>query len=437
MKISVFGLGYVGGVSCGCLTALGHEIVGVDVNAAKVEMINQGIAPVSEPGLDGLVADGVAVKRLWATTHGELAVRCSDAAMLCVGTPSTRDGSPSADQLETVCREIGIALRDRREPFTVFVRSTALPPTHDRLVELLETTSGHAVGGPILRYVCHPEFLREGTAVRDFHDPPHIVFGISNDGCRDVCAKLYPALTASTCYVSPAVAAMLKYASNCFHAVKVTFGNEIGMLARQYGIDARTVMELFCEDRKLNISPQYLKPGAPLGGSCLPKDVRAVLNSGRNAAIDLPLLEGTLISNNSQIDWIVARLSERREGPIGVVGLAFKEGTDDVRESPLVRVVEALLARGHPVTVYDAHLSVSELVGTNRCFALKKLPHLAELLTGELREVVATAGTLLVAHKLSEEAWAEVLPLCTQHRILDLAGVRCLRDQAGYEGLYW
>lgn len=436
MRISVFGLGYVGAVSCGCLAEVGHELVGVDINAAKVATINRGEAPVSEPGLADCLAAAVRSGRLTATDDPATAVRQSDAAIVCVGTPSGPAGDTVTTQLESVCRQIGDALRDRRAHFTVFVRSTALPPVHARLMRLLEEVSGHRVGGPMLSYVCHPEFIREGNAVHDFHRPAQIVFGISDDGCRPVCDALYPTIDTEAFYVEPAVAALVKYASNCFHALKVTFANEIGLLSREYDVDAREVMELFCEDRKLNISPSYLRPGAPFGGSCLPKDMRAAVETARRVSLDLPMLRGVLESNQRQITKLLERLLVDARCPIGVVGLTFKEGTDDVRESPMVVLVEQLLGKGHPVLIHDSDLSIETLTGANRQFALASIPHLAELLCANLEDVVTHAETLLVAHRLDPQQWGRVLPI-EGRRIIDLVGVPSLEDQAGYEGLYW
>lgn len=436
MKISVFGLGYVGAVSCGCLAALGHEIVGIDVAVPKVDLINAGRSPILEPGLAELIEQARAEDRLWATTDVAAAVAASDAAFICVGTPSSPTGGVLVTYLENVCREIGAALRGRERRFTVFVRSTGLPWVHTHLQSVLAAASGHAVGGDRLGYVCHPEFLREGSAVTDFHQPPKIVYGTEDEHSRMVAARLYPGIAAPTFFVSPGAAAMVKYADNSFHAVKVAFANEIGVMCREYSVDARAVMEIFCQDTVLNISPKYLRPGSPFGGSCLPKDLRALLDAARESAATLPMLSGVLHSNQTRIADLVGRVTTVPRRAVGLVGLAFKEGTDDVRESPAVALVEQLLGKGHPLRIYDQHLSLQSLTGANRSFALQSIPHLAELLTDDLNAVVANAEVLVVCHRLDEAHWRGV-DWPEEQRIIDLAGVEALKDRPGYEGVYW
>lgn len=436
MRISVFGLGYVGTVSCGCLAALGHEVVGIDVAQAKVDMINRGQPPIAEPGLPALVAEAVAAGRLRATSDVRTAVEQSDLAMICVGTPSSPTGGVLTTYLENVCREIGEVLRARRTRFTVFTRSTSLPEVHERLQGILAETSGHAAGGDQLGYVCHPEFLREGVAVEDFYDPPKIVFGTDDPLSRDVADRLYPGIDAAVFHVPLGVAAMVKYADNCFHAVKVTFANEIGTISREYGIDARAVMEIFCRDSKLNISPRYLKPGNAFGGSCLPKDLRALLDAARGRAADLPMLRGALRSNEAQIAKFLTRIEETPRAAVGVVGLAFKEGTDDVRESPAVAVVERLVGKGHRLHVYDRNLSLQSMIGSNRSFALQSIPHLANLLVDDLATLVEAVDVVVVNHRLEEADWGTV-GWRPDQRIVDLVGVEALRAVPGYEGLYW
>lgn len=437
MKISVFGLGYVGAVSCGCLAALGHEVVGVDVAKSKIDQINAGESPIIEPGLHELITDAVAERRLRATDDARAAIKATDVALLCVGTPSSTSGGLDTRYLKNVCRDIGQTLRERRRRFTVIVRSTSHPAVHQLLSGILEAQSDHALGGPILGYVCHPEFLREGVAVKDFYAPPKIVFGTDDELSRVVCGELYPGIEAPTFYVAPAIAAMVKYADNAFHAVKVTFGNEIGLLCRTFGVDARAVMDVFCSDTKLNISPKYLRPGMPFGGSCLPKDVRALLDLGREAAVDTPLLHGTIASNGYQVSRILDQIRTQPRASVGIVGLAFKEGTDDVRESPMVHIVEQLVGKGHPVRIYDENLSVASLVGRNRSYALESIPHLAELLEPRLDALTSTVDVLIVHQKLRPTAWESVRWRGQEQRILDVVGLDALRAVPGYEGLYW
>lgn len=435
MRISVFGLGYVGAVSCGCLARLGHQIIGVDVSEAKVRMMVAGQPPVIETGLDELLADALRHGRLHATTSVTDAVRQSEAALLCVGTPSTPSGKVNSQQLEAVCHQIGQAITEQNPAhFTVFNRSTSLPPVHDRLVEILEATTGRRIGDT-LSYVCHPEFLRESVAIEDFFNPPKIVFGCADEKSHDACRALYPTIDASVFFVTPGVASMIKYADNCFHAVKATFGNEIGMISRRFGIDSHEVMDVFCADTKLNISPKYLKPGMAFGGSCLPKDLRAILDASREEATPLPMMSGALQSNHAQVDQLLQRILSPSRPKVGIIGLSFKEGTDDVRESPMVHVVEQLCGKGHPVRIYDQHLAVAQMVGSNLSFALGSIPHLAELLSDDLDQVIAGSDLVVVAHRLSPEQWGRVA--WNGQRVIDTIRVPALENLPNYEGLYW
>jgi GDP-mannose 6-dehydrogenase len=317
----------------------------------------------------------------------------------------------------------------------VVTRSTSLPHVHDLVSGILERSSGRALGDG-LGYACHPEFLREGVAVEDFYQPPKIVFGASDPTTAEWCGRLYPGIEAPTFFVSPNVAAMIKYADNCFHALKVTFANEIGLMCKELGVDSHAVMEVFCADHKLNISPKYLKPGFAFGGSCLPKDLRAILDKARDTATDLPMLANVLTSNKAQIEALLRRVQSETRPRVGLIGLAFKEGTDDVRESPLVAVVESLSGRGHAVRIFDEHLSLQTLVGANRSFAFSAIPHLTELMTSDLADVVGNSDVLIVSHRLRPGTWASVA-FRPDQRVIDLVNVPELHQAPGYEGLYW
>lgn len=437
MRISVFGLGYVGAVSCGCLAALGHDVIGIDTFEDKVRRMANGSSPILEPGLDQIVAKAVADGKLKATTDVAEAVRESDVAFVCVGTPSTASGGVDSRYLHRVCAEIGGALRDQgREFFTVVNRSTCLPATHQALMRILEQTSG-GEAGERFGYVCHPEFLREGTAIDDFYGPPKIVFGASDLRAASKCSDLYPGIAAETFYVSPDVAAMVKYADNCFHALKVTFGNEIGLICKELQVDSHALMEIFRKDRKLNISEKYLTPGNPFGGSCLPKDLRALLDLARSTAVSLPMHAGMLESNRFQIDQLVQRIiALTGRQTVGIIGLAFKEGTDDVRESPMVSLAEQLLGKGISLRIFDEHLAMATVVGSNRSFILDAIPHLAELLSNDLEQVVGASRTLVVNHRLSADRW-QAASIRPDHNVLDLINVPELRGGANYVGLYW
>jgi GDP-mannose 6-dehydrogenase len=443
MRISIFGLGYVGAVSCGCLADLGHTIIGCDVSKAKVDLIRAGKPPIVEEGLPELLEKAIKHGRLTALTDGDEAVRTSDAALVCVGTPSTPSGGVNSVYLEAVCRQIGEAVRKHNKShFIVMSRSTSLPNIHRRLMQILEESSGRKMGEGI-GYVCHPEFLREGVSVYDFYNPPKIVFGPTDAKTAEICRGMYPAdnhpglKSCPTFFLSPEEAAMVKYADNCFHALKCTFGNEIGMICRTLGVDSHKVMDVFCADTKLNISSKYLKPGFAFGGSCLPKDLRGILDAARDTATKLPMLAGTIDSNEVQIKALLKRVISEHRPKVGIVGLAFKEGTDDVRESPIVEVVQNLTGKGHPVKIYDEHLSVQALVGANRSFAFQMVPHLAELMHTNLQDVVNWADLLIVTHRLKPQTWAGI-DFKKGQRVLDLLNVPELRKAGdGYEGLYW
>ena len=436
MRISVFGLGYVGTVSCSCLGDLGHDVIGVDVNDVKVERIGKGESPIIEDGLDEIMAKVHAAGRISACTSADDAVRDSDLALVCVGTPSTPSGGVNDEYLIRVSEQIGAAVKKHdKEFFTILNRSTGLPYIHEKMQEVLEASSGRKMGEGI-GYVCHPEFLREGVAVEDFYNPPKIVFGATDKKSEAICRELYPGIDAETFFVTPGVASMVKYADNCFHAAKVTFGNEIGMICKAMGIDSHAVMDIFCADRKLNISPRYLKPGFAYGGSCLPKDIRGILDGARQTATGLPMLSGIRDSNPLQIESLLKRIVSPDRPTVGILGLAFKEGTDDVRESPIVTLVERLCGKGHPVCIYDRYLSLANLVGENLNFALQSIPHLAELLTENMQDVVDRADIIVVSHRCTPEIWAGIKWRENQ-RVIDVINIPELHDVPGYDGLYW
>jgi GDP-mannose 6-dehydrogenase len=436
MNIAIFGLGYVGAVSCGCLAALGHRVIGVDTNKSKVERINAGAPPVAEPELGRLIENAASTGLLTATQCTQTAVESSELCLLCVGTPSTKSGGVNSVYLEEVVCQIGEVLREMSKDFYVVAnRSTAFVTIHRKLAELLESTSGKVLGESV-GYVCHPEFLREGVAVADFFDPPKIVFGLSDKRSAEMCDELYPGINARVFRVSQDTAAMVKYADNCFHAVKVTFANEIGQMCREHCVDSREVMDVFCSDTKLNISPRYLRPGAPFGGSCLPKDLRGLLDSARASAVQLPMLNGALESNRLQIEAIVKRILDKGKPRVGIVGLAFKEATDDVRESPMVAIVEALCGKGCSVRIFDRLLATENLIGSNKKFALSSIPHLERLLTTNLQELFTDGQVVVISHRLEKAAWSSIV--CPKNVIvLDLVGIDNLKELKHYEGLYW
>jgi GDP-mannose 6-dehydrogenase len=418
-----------------CLAELGHDIMGIDINPDKVKLVNSGKSPVLEPGLEELLAKHVEEGKIMATLDSEETVLNSDLCLVCVGTPSTVQGAIDSTHLVNVVTRITRTRAAHRKVCPILVRSTALPPIHRQLIQIMEDRLG---GSQPVAYVVHPEFLREGVAVNDFFDPPKIIFGCTDDVAEDACRKLYPSMDASrTFYTDPMTAAMVKYADNCFHALKVTFANEIGIVAKSMGIDSRQVMDLFCQDTKLNISPAYLRPGYAFGGSCLPKDLRAITNWSRRNMISIPMLEQVMSSNDQQIIMVLNKILAEEVRTVGLFGLAFKDGTDDLRESPMVTLAEYLHGKGKDLLIYDSALSIDALFGSNLSYALQSLPHLFKVLVKEPVVVVANSDLVIVARNFKEIDW-EKLPWREDQVIFDLLGTNKLEGiSAKTEGLYW
>ena len=436
-RIGVFGLGYVGAVSAAVFAHDGHEVTGVDPNLTKVEMINGGGSPVIEAGLDELIRDGVDGGRIRATTDAGEAVRGSDISIVCVGTPSSGNGSLDLSQVQKVCQEIGSALADATGYHVVVIRSTMLPgSTEGVVIPTLEEASGRRSGAHF--GVCvNPEFLREGTSIRDFRDPPFtLIGGMEPDSIRAV-ASLYASLRAEVIEVPIRVAEMVKYACNAFHAVKITFANEIGNICADQGIDSHRVMEVLAADTKLNISSAYLKPGFAFGGSCLPKDLRALVYQARRVDIDAPLLEAISRSNRGQIERALEMIKRTGRKRVGVLGFSFKAGTDDLRESPLVELIERLIGKGYQVRVYDRNVSLANLQGANRAYIEKEIPHIASLMAETVDDVLAASDVIVIGN--ADEAFRRALVEAgPDHTILDLVGIGCGEgSRARYEGICW
>jgi GDP-mannose 6-dehydrogenase len=438
MRVSVFGLGYVGSVSAASFAADGHDVVGVDVNADKVAAINAGKSPIVEPGLDDLLAQNVADGRLRATTNTTDAIRSTDVSLICVGTPSRRNGSLDLTHLERVSEQIGAALRDQPSYHVVVVRSTVLPgTTHEVVIPTLERESGKTYGEGFGVSV-NPEFLREGTALKDFRKPPLTLVGHNHASDAGGTIALYQAIDAPLMTTSIRVAEMMKYTSNTWHAVKVCFANEIGNLCKKLGIDSHEVMDIFCRDEKLNLSPTYLKPGFAFGGSCLPKDVRALQYRAKEVDVDLPMISQILPSNRMQIQHGLDQVLETGKKQIGLLGFSFKAGTDDLRESPIVILAEALLGKGLSLRIYDRNVSLAKLVGANKDYIEKQIPHLSSLLCRTIDEVIASSEVIVVGNPSPEfvEALTHTRP---NQIVIDL--VRLPIDgslvPAEYRGLCW
>jgi len=437
MRISVFGLGYVGSVSAACLARLGHTVIGVDVDADKVAAIRTGKSPIIEPELPELIRSAVTQDRLSATTSAQEAVDSTDLTLVCVGTPSQENGSLDLSYVRRACMDIGGALRSVNRPHTVIVRSTMLPGSTDSVViPALESASGKQEGQSFT-VLYNPEFMREGSSVRDFFNPPKIVFGTRDSSHQSIPSGLYSGLLAPTFHTSIRCAEFLKYVDNAFHALKVVFANEIGSLARQFGIDSHEVMRLFCADTTLNISPAYLKPGFAFGGSCLPKDLRALTYAARAHDVDVPLLGSILPSNESQLRQGLQRILGYRKRHIGFFGVSFKPHTDDLRESPIVYLVEHLLGKGLSVRIYDESISPGLLKGSNRRYIEEHLPHFMSLFVHDMGELVEKSEVIVFCHKTP---WADAVlkSLHAEQIVLDLTRVTdSVQACARYEGMSW
>jgi GDP-mannose 6-dehydrogenase len=438
VKISVFGLGYVGCVSAACLASDGHTVVGVDINALKVDLVEQGLSPVVEPGLSELVAEGVGEGRLRVARTGADAVHETDVTMITVGTPSNRNSSIHLGHLENTCREIGAALRTKDDYHHVIVRSTVLPgTTRDVVVPLLEETSGKRASRGFGVYM-NPEFMREGTAIDDYYRPSFIVFGGEAGGDAGIAERIYDAVEAPLIHTTLETAEMIKYVCNAFHALKVAFGNEIGSLAKAYGVDGQEVMEIFCRDNRLNISPAYLKPGFAFGGSCLPKDLRALVYGAKQNDVDAALLSSVLESNRQHIEKGVQLVEATGRRRVGVLGISFKPGTDDVRESPIVALVETLIGRGYEVSIHDRTVDPEQLVGANKAFLERELPHIAALMRPSVGDVLESSDVVVIAN--GDSAFRDVARQVSNGQIvIDLVGTaRPNREIDGsYEGICW
>jgi GDP-mannose 6-dehydrogenase len=438
MRVSVFGLGYVGCVSAAAFAADGHSVIGVDVNPDKVGAVNAGHSPIVEPGLDDLLAQATADGRLRATTDTAAAIRDTEVSLLCVGTPSRRNGSLDLTYLERVCEQIGRELATASHYHVVVVRSTVLPgTTHQVVIPTLERESGKKYGDGFGVSV-NPEFLREGTALKDFRKPPLTLVGHNHAADASGTIALYQAIDAPLVSTSIRVAEMMKYTSNTWHALKVCFANEIGNLCKRLDVDSHEVMDIFCRDEKLNLSSYYLKPGFAFGGSCLPKDVRALQYRAKEVDVDLPMISQILPSNRRQIEYAIEQVLETGRKKIGLLGFSFKAGTDDLRESPIVILAEALLGKGLSLCIYDKNVSLARLVGANKEYIEKQIPHLSSVLCNTIDEVLDASEVIVVGNQAPE--FADAVTRCRSDQIvIDLVRVPVYASllQADYRGICW
>lgn len=436
MKISIFGLGYVGAVSAGCLASDGHEVVGVDPNQTKVSLINAGSTPIIEKDIGEMIAKAVADGRLRATVDVAEAVAATDISLICVGTPSQLNGNLDLSHVRKVCEQIGYALRDKDGFHLVVARSTMLPGSMRNLViPTLETASGKKAGVDF--GVCNnPEFLREGSAVYDYYNPPKTVIGETDDRAGAMLLALYEKMAAPLVRTTVETAEMVKYTDNTWHAVKVAFANEIGNLCKSLGIDGHQVMDIFCKDTKLNLSPYYMKPGFAFGGSCLPKDVRALTYKAKSLDLDLPLLNSILPSNQRQVEKGIKMIADKGKRKVGILGFSFKAGTDDLRESPLVDVIEWLLGKGYELKLYDKNVNLAALTGANQDYILNHIPHISKLMVNSIDEVLSFAETIVIGNGAPE--FKTILDKITpQQQVVDLVRITSNPSQGQYDGICW
>ena len=437
VKVSVFGLGYVGAVSAACFAKEGHQVIGVDVSQTKVDIINRGNSPIVEAGINELIGEMVAAGRLKAQTDSKAAVLETDLSLVCVGTPSKPNGSLNLEHVRKVCEEIGEAIKQKAVPHIVVIRSTMLPGTIENLVTpTLEKASGKTAGEGF--HVCiNPEFLREGTSLKDFYAPPFTLIGADDAEVAKTIGALYQGVDAPVYVIAARSAEMVKYACNCFHGLKVAFANEIGNICKGVGIDSHEVMDVFCKDTKLNLSPYYMKPGFAFGGSCLPKDLRALVYKARELDTEVPVLSSILASNQLQISRAIDMVAKTGKKKVGVLGFAFKAGTDDLRESPLVTMIESLIGKGYQLAIYDRDVSLARLVGANKEYIEREIPHISSLMKESVAEVLAASDVVIVGNK-NDEFKAIEAQLRPGQIVLDL--VRIFGDRSfdeSYQGICW
>lgn len=433
MNISIFGLGYVGCVGIGCLASQGNKMIGVDVSDVKVDLINSGKPTIVEKDIEELIAKGYKDGKISATLDYKYAVKNSDISFICVGTPSAENGHLNLNYIYQTAKEIGEALKDKDAFHIVVIRSTVFPGTNAKISEIIENESGKHRNVDFA-VVSNPEFLREGTAVNDYLNPPLTVLGSSCSKAIDVMKELYAPMNAPIEVVSIEVAEMIKYVNNSYHALKVVFANEVGQICKKLGIDSHEVMRIFCMDKQLNISPYYFKPGFAYGGSCLPKDLKGLKTLAHDLYLDTPVLASIDESNQNHIQFAIKQIESTGKKKIGVLGLSFKAGTDDMRNSPIVNIIEYLYGKGYDIKIYDKNVSISRLIGKNKSVIMEKLPHLNSLLCDKIEDVTEWAEMLVISTK--EESFKQLKPKAGQP-VFDLVRIKELENEDNYNGLCW
>ncbi len=436
MKLSVLGLGYVGCVSAACFAKRGHEVVGADVSPVKVDIINGGKSPIVEPGIEDLISEAVSAGRLRATTDAGEAVLQTDVSLVCVGTPGQHNGSLDLTYIKRVCQQIGAAIEKKSARHVVAMRSTMLPGTiHDVVIPTLQVYSGKQAGKDF-GVVINPEFLREGTSIYDFDHPPFTLIGADDEEAAEVVKRLYTHIEAPIYVTRVKEAEMVKYACNAFHAAKIVFANEIGNLCKKLGVDSHPVMEVFCKDTKLNLSPYYLKPGFAYGGSCLPKDLRAINYKAKTADVDMPMLGALNVSNRLQVEHAAQMVLRTGKKNVGILGMSFKSGTDDLRESPMVTLIETLLGKGIKLSIYDRDVELARLFGANKDYIEREIPHISSLMRSSLADVIA-ASEVVVVGKKEDEYRAALQEAGPDLKVIDLVRLGGIESLRGYDGLCW
>jgi GDP-mannose 6-dehydrogenase len=438
MRISIFGLGYVGAVSLACLARDGHEVIGVDIDPSKLDLIRNGQTPIIEAGMDTLMTSVVASGRVQVTDDAVAALHASDLSFICVGTPSRPNGSQDVRALERLVGQLGDALTTKSAYHLFVVRSTVVPGTVDTVViPLLEERSGRRCGRDF--DVCfQPEFLREGSSIRDYDNPPYTIVGGRNDRAVTILRRVFEHLPGEVKVCDIRTAEMLKYACNAFHALKITFANEVGRICQAVEVDPHAVMDLVCQDRHLNISPAYLRPGFAFGGSCLPKDLRALCHLAGRQDVSAPMLSAIADSNRMHLDHAVALVLATGARSVGMLGLSFKSGTDDLRESPLVGMAERFIGKGLTVRIYDPHVHLSRLVGANRRYIEEVIPHLGSLMSDDLGGIIDQSQVVVVSLRTDEVVSALQAQTRPDHVVLDLANLPARNTLRGmYQGVCW
>ncbi|HXU38615.1 MAG TPA: UDP-glucose/GDP-mannose dehydrogenase family protein [Blastocatellia bacterium] len=437
MKLSIFGLGYVGCVSAACFADRGHEVIGVDVNPLKVQIINDGKSPIVEPGIADLIARAVEQKKLRATTDAGEAVAATDVSLVCIGTPGNHNGSLDLSYIKRACQQIGEALAQKGRYHIVAMRSTMLPGTIEQtVIPTLEIFSGKQAGRDF-GVAVNPEFLREGSSIYDFTHPPFTLIGADDEETSLPLQRLYAGTEAAMITVGVKEAEMVKYACNSFHALKVAFANEIGNVSKALGVDSHVVMDVFCKDTKLNLSPYYLKPGFAFGGSCLPKDIRAITYKAKELDVEVPLLNSILLSNRQQIERAIDTVLRTGYKNVGVLGLSFKPGTDDLRESPMVTLIETLIGKGLKLTIYDRDVELARLFGANKQYIEREIPHISSLMNSDLSSVIEGSEVVIIGKK--EDEFRVLADKLNNGRVIvDLVRLFEVADaRKQYKGICW